>query len=124
MHKPAVLSSSSTKKSDSGACLGQEGMFNVASVLPVIVVNLGITLGSELLLIPEGSDGFHTSQALAEMGVHRRSGGGITPLQLHIRAAVVLLEEEVYYHKRYHTFRDTQTVSKVTLPRAVVVMWN
>lgn len=89
---------------------------------PVVVVNLRIALGSKLLLESEGSDGLHTSQALAEMGVHRRSGCGIAPLQLHIRAAVVLLEEEVHYHKRYHACRDTQTVSKVTLPSPKVVM--
>ena len=74
----------------------------------MIVVNLGITLGGELLLVSKGPDGLHTCQTLTEVSIDRGPGCGVTPLQLHIRAAVVLLEEEVYNHERNHACKHTQ----------------
>lgn len=77
----------------------------------MVVVNLGVTLGSKLLLVSEGANGFHASQALTEVGIDRGPGCGITPLQLNIRAAVVLLEEEVDYHERHHACSRHKTQS-------------
>ncbi len=71
-------------------------------VLPVVVVNLTITLAGKLLLVCKCSDGLDTCQTLTEMSVHRRAGRCITSLQLHIGAAVVLLEEEVHDHEGNH----------------------
>ena len=68
----------------------------------MVVVNLAVTLGSKLLLISESANGLHASQALTEVGVDRGPGRGVTPLQLNIRAAVVLLEEKVHDHERNH----------------------
>lgn len=93
---------------------GIEGGAPSLVAVPVIVVNLGITLGGKLLLVSEGPNGFHTSQALTEVGIHRGSGCSITSLQLHIRAAIILLEEEVYNHERNHACsrQDTQSAGQ------------
>ena len=83
------------------------GMGLSSAAVPVVVVNLAVTLASKLLLISEGPNCLHTSQALTEVGIDRGPGCGITPLQLYIRAAVVLLEEEVHNHERDHACINT-----------------
>ena len=93
---------------------GIEGGAQGLVAVPVVVVYLGITLGGKLLLVSEGPNGFHTSQALTEVSVHRGSGCSITSLQLHIRATIVLLKEEVYNHERNHACgrQDTQSAGQ------------
>lgn len=81
---------------------GDDKSLMISAAVPVVVVNLAVTLASKLLLISEGSNCLHTSQTLTEVGIDRGPGCGITPLQLNIRAAIVLLEEEVHNHERDH----------------------
>ncbi len=68
----------------------------------MVIVNLAVTLAGKLLLVCKCSDGLHACQTFTEVGIHRGAGGGITSLQLHIRPAVVLLEEEVDNHEGNH----------------------
>ena len=88
--------------------------------LPVVVVNLTITLAGKLLLIRKCSDGLDSCQALAEVSIHRRAGGCITSLQFYIGAAVVLLEEEVHNHEGNHAC-NTVTVLKQLLGQKALV---
>lgn len=88
--------------------------------LPVVVVNLTITLAGKLLLIRECSDGLDSCQALAEVSIYRRAGSRITSLQFHIGATVVLLEEEVHNHEGNHACNTVTMLSKLLGQRSLV----
>ncbi len=88
--------------------------------LPVVVVNLTITLAGKLLLICKCSDGLNSCQALAEVSIHWRAGGCITSLQFHIGAAVVLLEEEVHNHEGNHACNTVTMLRKLLGQRTFV----
>jgi len=93
--------------------------------LPVVVVNLTITLAGKLLLIRKCSDGLNACQALTEVSIHRRAGGCITSLKFYIGAAVVLLEEEVHNHEGDHACKTVTMLSKLPGPRTLVeALWE
>ena len=88
--------------------------------LPVVVVNLTVTLAGKLLLICKCSDGLDPCEALTEVRIHRGPGGGVTSLQFHIRAPVVLLEEEIHNHEGNHACKTVAVLSKLLSQRTIV----